>query len=270
MVFKLNIKEGNYAEWLKSELRQRFSYSCVESIQAFRAAERALTREGQVKHSKTRHEKNDKYAVGDRRNWILGFDNREKLALFQQQAQELAAAISDLDKKINALSEQDNLNAKRALHCQTLVNMQWQEIDALPIIERISVIEKQIREMRDGNKVLQEISERINMQKSIVSRAENDLSDARGEYKKTLDKLTDSKDYLNKLQNDPSIVAPTPFQKKGLDDYFARITDNVRLDNLGDITTSVVQLLGEEIRKVSHDIDVCVKEIEKILQNSAI
>src|SRR5690606_29087295 len=42
MVLKLNIKEGNYAEWLKAELRQRFDYACVDSVQAFRTADRAL------------------------------------------------------------------------------------------------------------------------------------------------------------------------------------------------------------------------------------
>jgi uncharacterized protein YPO0396 len=264
MVFKLNIKEGNYAEWLKAELRQRFNYSCVESVQAFRAAERAITREGQVKHSKTRHEKDDRRAVGDRSNWVLGFDNHEKLSLFQQKAQELADAISALAEKINTLSEQDNLDRKRDLQCQTLVNMQWQEIDVLPIIERISAIEKQIHEMRDGNKVLREISERINRQTSIVSRAEDDLREARLEHDKTFEKLKESKARLNEIQNDPSIVPLTPFQKKGLDNYFARITDNVRLDNLEKTTTSVVQVLNKESEDINRGIAGCEKEIEKV------
>jgi len=264
IVFKLNIKEGNYTEWLKAELRQRFNYTCVDSVQAFRTVERAITREGQVKHNKTRHEKDDRRAVGDRSNWVLGFDNREKLALFQQQAQELADAISALTEKINTLSEQGDLNAKRALQCQTLVNMQWQEIDALPIIERISAIEKQIHEMRDGNNVLREISERINRQKPIVSRAEEDLREARLERDKTLDKLKESKARLNEIQNDPSIVPPTPFQKKGLDGYFERITDNVRLDNLEKTTTSVVQVLNKESEEINNGIAKCEKEIEKV------
>jgi uncharacterized protein YPO0396 len=118
--------------------------------------------------------------------------------------------------------------------------------------------------MRDGNKVLREISERINMQRPIVKRAEEDLHEAKVEHDKKVRQLKESNDDLGRLQNDPSIVPLTPFQKKGLDGYFARFTDNIRLDNIGDITTSVVQALGEESRKVSHDIDVCVKQIESI------
>jgi len=264
IVFKLNIKEGNYAEWLKAELRQRFNYECVESVRAFQTAERAITREGQVKHSKTRHEKDDRRSVGDRRNWVLGFDNREKLTLFQQQAQELADAISALTSKINLLNEQDILNAKRALQCQTLVNMQWQEIDVLPLIERISVIEKQIREMRDDNIKLREITERINEQKYLVSQTEKELRETTIKYEKTIEQLKELKDRLNEIQNDPSLVSLTPFQKEGLDGYFARITENVRLDNLEKTTTSVVQVLNKESEDVNCDIAGYEKEIEKI------
>jgi uncharacterized protein YPO0396 len=264
MVFKLNIKEVNYAEWLKAELRQRFNYICVESVQAFRTADRAITREGQVKHSKTRHEKDDRRTVGDRSNWVLGFDNREKLSLFQQKSQELAVQISALNDRINVLSEQDNLSTKRAMQCQTLVNLQWQEIDVLPLIERISAIEKQIRQMRDGNKELLEISRRIDEQKSLVSQAGKELRETTVKYEKTLEQLKDSKDLLNEIQNDPSIVPLTPFQKEGLDGYFARAADRIRLDNLEKTTTSVVQTLNKESEKVNHGIGECEKRIESI------
>ncbi|MCL1991628.1 MAG: hypothetical protein FWG66_01600 [Spirochaetes bacterium] len=93
MFFKLNLKEGQHENWLRAELQQRFDYQCVDSIQTFRVTDRAITREGQVKHNKTRHEKDDRHDENDRRNWVLGFDNREKLSLFKRQAQELAKAL---------------------------------------------------------------------------------------------------------------------------------------------------------------------------------
>ncbi|MCY4472428.1 MAG: hypothetical protein OXC07_06360, partial [Kistimonas sp.] len=137
MVLKLNIKECNQAQWLTTELRRRFDYACVDSIQSFRRADRALTREGQTKHSKTRHEKDDRRSIGDRRNWVLGFDNREKLALYRKEAQELAGKISDLEERIKALTAREGARAKRAIHCQTLVNLQWQEVDVVPLLTGI-------------------------------------------------------------------------------------------------------------------------------------
>src|SRR3954453_10844085 len=90
---KLQLQSGNFAAWLEAELKQRFDYACVDSLQAFRNAERALTREGQIRHGKTRHEKNDRFRIDDRSQWVLGFDNREKLALFEKEAQRLAGEV---------------------------------------------------------------------------------------------------------------------------------------------------------------------------------
>src|SRR5690606_5103482 len=108
-----------HAEWLRHELRQRFDYACVDSLQAFRSAERALTREGQVKHGKSRHEKDDRYHVDDRSFWVLGFDNREKLALFETQAAELSGKVERLRAQFGAIRQESQQRAMRAIHCNT-------------------------------------------------------------------------------------------------------------------------------------------------------
>ena len=264
MILKLNIKEGIYTDWLKAELRQRFDYSCVESVQAFRAADRALTREGQIKHSKVRHEKDDRRNIGDRRNWVLGFDNREKLLLFQQQAQELAAAIADCDAKINSITDQNTKSMSRAMHCQTLSNLQWQEIDIVPLLDRISTIEQSIREVRDGNSALKELAGRIVEQKAIITQADRDLRQTKVAHEGKLKQIKEDEEKFEALKNDPSIVPLTPHQKAGLDERFAQIANNVRLDSIDKDTTSVVQLLSKDIEKISLEISKCEKQIENI------
>jgi uncharacterized protein YPO0396 len=269
MIFKLKIKEGNHYDWLEAQLRQSFDYSCVESVQAFRTEERAITREGQVKHNKTRHEKDDRYSIGDRSNWILGFNNHEKLALFKQKAQELSQEISSIEEKNKLFSEQDTMSIKRAMHCQTLVNMQWHEIDVIPLINRIAAIEKNINEKRDGNKGLQDIAYQIDKQKKIIKDEEDVLYKINGEYNSKLGQLKNAKDNLNEKENDPSIVSLTPFQKSALDERYAKeVTaaqvENLRIDNLDNITRLVERSLNEEIRKSDSGIAECVKKIESI------
>jgi hypothetical protein len=61
-----------------------------------------------------------------------------------------------------------------------LVNLQWQEIDVLPLLDRISTIERQIREAREGNTTLLQISEQIDKQKKLVEDADKDLREATG------------------------------------------------------------------------------------------
>jgi uncharacterized protein YPO0396 len=262
LVLKLNVKNGAYSEWLQAELRQRFDYACVDSMQSFRSADRAITREGQVKHSKTRHEKDDRRSVGDRRNWVLGFDNREKLALFQKQAQELAATITRLGGEIDALVDQDNNRANRAMQCQTLVNLQWQEIDVSPLLERIAAIERQVREAREGNAALLQISERIGKQKDLVGQADNTLRDAKVAHRSVLDQIEKSRQKLDSLLQDVTIVPLTPHQNKGLDERFAKQADTVRLDTLDKMTTAVERALNAEIEEINRGIGDCEKAIE--------
>ncbi|MCL2410913.1 MAG: hypothetical protein FWC97_04645 [Treponema sp.] len=270
LVLKLNVKEGSFAassvvaSWLRQELRQRFDYACVESVQAFRSADRALTREGQVKHSKTRHEKDDRRNVDDRRNWVLGFDNKEKLALFQQQAQELAFAISECDKKINILSEHDKESRSRSLHCQTLVNLQWQEIDVASLLNQISEKEKLICEAQDGNTELQDVAKRINEQESLVNRADNDLRNTKVKHASKIKEMTDVQEKFDTLKNDSSIVSLIPHQKKSFDELYEKVTDHLKLDNIDNVTTSVDRSLSKKAEGINREIAGCEKNIESI------
>lgn len=262
LVLKLNVKDGNHTDWLQAELRQRFDYACVDSIQTLRSSDRALTREGQVKHNKARHEKDDRSRVDDRRNWVLGFDNREKLAIFEKQAQDLAETITLLDQEIKTLSEQDKNRSSRAIQCQTLINLQWQEIDVTPLLDRIANIELQLQEARAGNTALQQISERIECQETVVKDADAELRKMEIKRDKTTDQIKENNQKLESLLQDPTIIPLTPYQSQEFDDRFAKLPDAVRLENLDRLTTSVVQALGKEIEEHNRGISSCEKTIE--------
>ena len=262
LVLKLNLKAGVYFDWLQAELRQRFDYTCVDSMSSFRNTERAITREGQVKHGKTRHEKDDRRRIDDKRNWVLGFDNREKLAIFQQQAQELATTITKLGKAIETLAEQDRNRTTRAMQCSRLVNLRWQEINVAPLLYRIDIIERQIRQAQQDNADLQKISERIDRQKVLVDKAGNALVEARSEQKNLSEKIQNSRHKLESLLADESTIPVTPEQKTALAERYTRLTKALTLDNLDRITTSVVQELNKEMEGIQRGINDCEKLIE--------
>ena len=263
MVLKLNIKECSQSEWLRTELRRRFDYACVDSIQLFRRADRALTREGQVRHSKIRHEKDDRHDVGDRRFWVLGFDNHEKLALYRQRAQELANGISGLDESIKALSAKEGAQAKRAMHCQTLVNLQWQEVDLAPLLTRIDKLERRIRDALEGNTALKNVADQIDRQKKAVEQADEALRDTRIEYQSVVRQVDEHKKKLATLQDDPGLIPLTPLQQQGLDQRFDALREPVRLDNLDSLMRSVERSINKEIGEINRGIGECERLIEK-------
>lgn len=263
LVLKLNVQAGSFADWLRADLRKRFDYDCVESIRAFRAApERALTREGQVRHSRSRHEKDDSSRIDERRNWVLGFDNREKLALYEQQERELKAKVGALESQLTTLRNQTTERAKRLLHCQTLVNLQWQEIDVLPVVERIAAIDRQLKSIGEGNAALRKIDERLREQDKLVQEARAALrmeEVSQLECKRSIDKHGQQ---LAALEQDPSIVPLTPLQRQGLDERYTALPEPVRLQTLDAADRAVARAIGNEVEGINAEIAECVKFIE--------
>ncbi|MGV7211257.1 ATP-binding protein [Oxalobacteraceae bacterium A2-2] len=264
LALKLNVKEGSaHGAWLKAELRTRFDYECVDSLRTFRAAsERALTREGQVKHSRTRHEKDDRSNVDARANWVLGFDNRDKLALYEERQRELAARLAGIDQELGSLRAQRQRAAERVVHCAALVNLQWQEIDAEPLVARIAAIERQLRALQEGNEALARIDSLVRQQQELVQQARDALTEIQVALRACQQKMAEQRLHLEQLQEDVSIVTPTPHQQQGLDQRYAAQSDKITLRNLDNIDRAVARELEADAARLQHDIVLCEKFIE--------
>ena len=178
---KLQLKETVFTPWLEAELERRFDYLCVDSLREFRQATRAITRAGQVRHGRDRHEKDDRRRIDDRRYWVLGFDNREKLAHFRREAAETAARISQLQQQLNAFRERRQQAERQRDACNRLVNLRWSEIDVGAALDRLNSLERQIHALQAGNAELRELGERLNRQRERVAALERELTDLRTE-----------------------------------------------------------------------------------------
>ncbi len=262
LVLKLNVKVGVHSDWLHAQLRQRFDYECVESMQSFRSAERAITREGQVKHNRTRHEKDDRTSLDDRGNRVLGFDNKEKLRLFQARAQEQGEAISRLEKELNRLHNNEENRNVRAMQCQTLVNLQWDEIDLAPLLDRIAAIDLQIRGVRDNNITLRQLNERLAAQRKKLDDAEINLREAKVAHDIVRKKIIESTQKLESLLQDAPGTRLTPHQVAGLEERYVNQTNLVSLDNLDKVSTAVERALNTQLDEINRGIAACEKEIE--------
>jgi uncharacterized protein YPO0396 len=263
LVAKLNVKSGRFAEWLQADLRQRFDYECVDSMRAFRgAAERALTREGQVKHNRARHEKDDRSNVNDRRYWVLGFDNREKLGLYEQQEQELRQQQQALEVRLSALGKQRRDAALRVLQCQTLVNLQWHEIEAEPLVLRIGAIDRQLGAIRDGNSNLQAIDDRLRQQRELVKQAADALESEKVALLSRQRDIDLHEKQLGAAQQDPSIIRLTPHQQQGLDERYLRLPQPLALKDVDHADRVVRKGISDDILKLSESIGDCGKFVE--------
>lgn len=263
LLHKLELAPHVHEEWLRSELARRYDYVCVDSVQALQRSERAITLQGQIKHGRGRHEKDDRRAVDDRHHWVLGFDNRDKLALFKREAVELARQITEADNAVKAILTERARRSDHAKAAQSLVNLRWSDIDVAPLLTRLGTIAATLKELREGNATLRELGERIEAKdKQAISaqRQLDEVRDQRRDHQRERERLDRERAHCSE---EVAIRPLTPLQQQGLDARCAAGTP-FTLGNLEERLRGVertlrggVAALNEEANALGHQITDC-------------
>lgn len=81
LVNKIDIKpKAIYADWIENYLEAQFNFTCVDNLSVFeRHSEMAITQNGLIKFKRGKHEKDDRSHVSKKENYVLGWDNKEKI-----------------------------------------------------------------------------------------------------------------------------------------------------------------------------------------------
>lgn len=227
---KLQLREHAYADWLRHELARRFDYDCVDNAAALRNADKAMTREGQVKHPGDRYEKDDRHAVGDRKRWLLGYDNRDKLKVFEREGQQLAQRIAACEADVAALRQQREAGQQRTLAAHTLAERDWDEIDIAPKLQRLSDIDEQLRQLREGDTGLRALGQALEQARGLRDQARRTYEDVRLERAQ----LARERARLENQQQHPQARSAgklTPTQLQGLQERLAALAP-LSLENL--------------------------------------
>ena len=246
LLHKLELAPHAHQEWLQAELLRRYDYACVDSVQALQRSERAITAQGQIKHGRSRHEKDDRHAVDDRRHWVLGFDNRDKLALYKSEAGALAQQLADADHAIAAVNAERKRHASHAAAAQSLANLRWSDIDVAPLLTRLDAIETHLKELREGDVSLRELGARIAAKEKQVAAAQrllNDVRDERRDHQREHGRLDKER---GRCADDVAAKPMTPRQQQGLDARCEAGT-SFTLGNLAERTLVMERALNQGI-----------------------
>jgi uncharacterized protein YPO0396 len=249
LVHKLELKSTRFRPWLEAELHRRFDYACVDSVRAFQDFDRALTKEGQVKQNQSRHEKDDRHRIDDRRRWVLGFDNRDKLALYQLRGRELQAELAELDRQLTGLGEQRIGAQQRALACQVLMNLQWRDIDVAGLLDRIQGLGVELERLRQGDRELADLGRRITEIRAGLEGAEGRLRDIRVSQGKVTDRINRLQQDLAELDAQLADRVLTTQQQDGLQGRYEEAADPLNLANLDERRVRVERALNRDRRE---------------------
>ncbi len=152
LVDLLEIKPDTpFSQWLSCELDRRADHVCVPSIGEFRSVDKGVTRQGQVK-DRTRHEKDDRHRIGDRREYVLGWSNRHKIDALIQHAQNLQTRASDLTERITQLtSAKSSVEEQLQRIAQLREYSDWDDLDWAALVHRITALRADERHIRESS-----------------------------------------------------------------------------------------------------------------------
>ena len=161
---KVEIKpDSEHYTWLKNELTKRFNYQCCDDLADFRRSEKAITAKGQMKSGKSRHEKDDRHDINDKRRFVLGWSNQEKISLlaaqfntlqtqFQQQQQQIS--VLNVDKKQQETIRQSANNLAN-------FNFSFEQINWPSVSGTIQELQNEKQQLEQSSDVLKQLQQQL-------------------------------------------------------------------------------------------------------------
>ncbi|MHA6510352.1 ATP-binding protein [Tessaracoccus sp. Y1736] len=174
LVAKVDIAEGPFAGWLADRLMRRYDYACVPSPAGFAGVERAVTRQGQVKHSAALHEKDDRRRVEDRSRWVLGFSTEAKEAELVERLGVAERELAEVEQRLTELDEGERRLRGLEAALGRLAGFAWDSVDAAPVEAQLRSVERELDQLRESHSDLRQREAERDRALAAHSRAEQD------------------------------------------------------------------------------------------------
>lgn len=205
VVNKLEIKTDSiFNSWMENHLNRSFGdFACVE-LEELQQIPFAITKEGLIKSGKIRHTKDDRKNIQDRRNYVLGWSNIEKIKALEGTISEIGASVANLKatkKKIeNEETANNNIKATVSQIIQlkdySIINWQFE-------VDKIYELEKEQKELLDKNNLLNTLKKSL----EEVERLLNDLKERETKKNQDIGGLqTTLKNFKTQLEQCYSII----------------------------------------------------------------
>lgn len=209
---KLEIKTNSeFYYWIENELLEKFDFTCCESIELFQRENNAITKNGQIKVSGGRHEKDDQKSILDQSQYILGWNNQEKIESVRTQMTNVRSKIQKNNDQMKIIEDEEGRLKKREMDIHDFLKFQYfDEIDWKKDAEMIEKLKEDISSLKQASDKLRLLKEQLQSIKNEINSVETERSKLESE-KGGVEKKT--ADYIEKSQECKGILAKNPFDK---------------------------------------------------------
>lgn len=153
-----------YWSWVEDTIADHYNYTCVSDLEEFyRYKEKAVTIEGLIKSMHNKHEKDDRPHISNRENYVLGWDNKEKIASIRVLVKNLQEQQKQNKDDIRRIEEEIRAIDKRRLFFHDLLEnfSKYEEINWEEIAFSIHEKEKEKKKLEDANNKVKELEKQL-------------------------------------------------------------------------------------------------------------
>lgn len=241
--YKIDIKQDtDFYEWIEQYIQRTFGeFLCVE-VSELQHVSYGITKQGLIKSGRIRHIKDDRHSINDRRNYVLGWSNVEKLKALEHAITELNITIQDLGREIWRVEqeEEENKKLKKAL-AVLLSKTDYSRINWQYHAEKIGELKKEQYDLLNNNDLLKHLQEQrkeVEQKLKEIREQEVDISKLVG------GKETDIRNY--RTQHADASLRIAEVDKSDQQQWFPVITEKMAERNL---TLKGIDNRMEEFRK---------------------
>ncbi|MGB0387126.1 MAG: ATP-binding protein [Ardenticatenaceae bacterium] len=266
LAYKLQIKPGTaFYAWLESELTSRFTHVCCDTLERFQRERRAITKNGLIKSGEARHEKDDRRALNDRKNYILGWNNADKIKAIEAEAaavsKEMRAeneAVKEIEKQTKQ-REQQRLLLRDFLRFDDFAQIDWQADAA-----QIRALDEQKRRLEASSDHLRQLQEEL----EAAARQIRQLEGERSATQKKLNRLEwQISQYETQYKSGETLFKTVPSSQ--MEAHLSRIQEGlseaITLDNVARLQKEAQQRQREATEKQKNRQRRLEKRIEKAM-----
>lgn len=196
----LNYREEHpLSRWVQGEVVRQFHHRCCRSIAELESVRFGLTKEGLVRGG-TRHDKDDRSAVGDRTRWVLGWSPEKKLHALAERKETLTFDLGRLRNEEDVLRRRAETHREGVRMLEDLQALQaFQDIDLtgglLKLEEMKAEKERLEQRSRDRMRLETELNEvkskvaALRLREKGLEQTQTRLSDQLEEEKKMKERI---------------------------------------------------------------------------------
>jgi uncharacterized protein YPO0396 len=244
VVHKLDIKpDSPFVDWLETYLQKSLGdFLCVE-VEHLQQVPYGITRQGLIKRGRIRHTKDDRTRIDDRRNYVLGWSNGEKIKALEGAISDLEEEIHILKNSLREIEKQQKNNEATGRQLGILLTVRdFDRINWKYHVEKVHQLGQERHELLNNNDILS----LLHNKRDEVNRLIEEVKQKETEKNQEIGRLKGSVEtyQLQLLDTEETVRQADPKQREN---YFPVIEEKLTDKNL---RLSSIDRQQEQFRKL--------------------